>query len=129
MLRQSITSLLLLLSTADLAVGSDPQAILGPNIDAHTFDHHASQAAPQALQDILQAHEDPVDAFLAYKPDAAAFLAQARLIHINGEPEPRWLTEGDKMRLRRRGKKFMDVTDFQDGYAEQLGAYSGKASR
>lgn len=38
------------------------------------------------------------------------------------------MTIGDKMRLRRKGKKFMDVTDYNDMYKEQVNALSGKAS-
>lgn len=34
----------------------------------------------------------------------------------------------DKLRLHRRGKKFMDITDHQDFYAQQVDTLSGKAS-
>jgi leucyl aminopeptidase len=64
----------------------------------------------------LAAHTDPIDAFLSLRPDAAAALAQRRLLRVAGEPEPQWLTESDKMRLRHKGKKFTDITDHQDFY-------------
>jgi leucyl aminopeptidase len=49
-------------------------------------------------------------------------------LHVVGEQKPEWMTEGDKLRLRRRGKKFVDITDHEEFYAQQAGILSGKAS-
>ena len=39
------------------------------------------------------------------------------------------MTEGDKLRLRQRGKKFMDITEHQDFYAEQaMASFAGDPS-
>lgn len=135
MLRPALTNLLLLLGAADLAVSSrDPgaQVVFAPSTDTPNgpASHHdyTTQKAQEQLLQTLQAHPDPVDAYLALRPDAAAELAEPRLLHVLGNQEPEWMTVGDKMRLRRKGKKFMDVTDYQDLYTEQVGAMSGRAS-
>jgi leucyl aminopeptidase len=73
-------------------------------------------------------HSDPVAALLFLQPELEADLAQQRLLHVVGDQKPKWMTEGDKLRLRRRGKKFVDITDHQDFYAQQVNALSGKAS-
>ncbi|PYH97635.1 Zn-dependent exopeptidase [Aspergillus ellipticus CBS 707.79] len=61
-------------------------------------------------------------------PDSAALLAQPRLLHVRGEPKPEWMTEGDKLRLRRSGKKFMDITEHEEFYADPVHALSGTAN-
>jgi len=76
----------------------------------------------------LAANPDPVDALLSLRPGLAGHLATSRLIHVLDEANPRWLTEGDKMRLRRDKKKFMDITDHQELYAEGVDSWAGKAS-
>lgn len=76
----------------------------------------------------LAANPDPVDTLLSLRPGLASYLDTSRLIHVLDEAKPRWLTEGDKMRLRRDRKKFIDITDHQELYAEGVGALSGKAS-
>jgi leucyl aminopeptidase len=38
------------------------------------------------------------------------------------------MTEGDKLRLRRQGKKFVDITDHEEFYAKQVDTLAGKAS-
>ncbi|KFA81199.1 hypothetical protein S40288_07515 [Stachybotrys chartarum IBT 40288] len=71
-----------------------------------------------AMLAAIKAYPDPVDAFISLRPEAADELAEPRLLRVAGEREPRWLTEGDKMRLRRQGKKFTDITDYEQFYAE-----------
>ncbi|KAK6209000.1 hypothetical protein LQW54_006748 [Pestalotiopsis sp. IQ-011] len=133
MLRPSIINLLLLASTADRVVsfqGSGAQVVLGqsPGHSPETVHHDfTTEDAQQHILETVESYPDPVDAFIALQPDAAAQLAEPRLLHVIGEDEPQWMTIGDKMRLRRKGKKFMDVTDYNDMYKEQVNALSGKA--
>lgn len=76
----------------------------------------------------LAAYPDPVDAMISLQPEMAAQLAESRLIHVFGEDKPRWMKEGDKLRLRQNRKKFMDITDHQEHYADGIIAWEGKAS-
>lgn len=82
--------------------------------------------ADPAILAALQLHPDPVDAFLAIHPDSAHELAQPKLLHVAGETGPEWMTEGDKMRLRRSGKKFVDVTDHYDFYKSNANAFGNE---
>lgn len=114
--------LALLLGTAALSLGTslpDDQVV---------FAQSPRILSDEAVLAALKAHPDPVEALLSLQPDIAAELAQPRLLHLLGQQEPEWMTEGDKLRLRRRGKKFVDITDHQEFYAQQVGASAGKAS-
>ncbi|KAI1127250.1 hypothetical protein F5Y10DRAFT_198591 [Nemania abortiva] len=71
-------------------------------------------AVDDAILAALEAHPDPVDALVSLRPDLADELAEPRLLHVLGHGAPRWMTEGDKLRLRRKGQKFKDITDYQD---------------
>ena len=123
--RQKKALLLLSLSLASFssaASGNDAQVVLAPNTPQYDVD--------RAILDALEAHKDPVDAYIALKPEMADQLAEARLLHVSGEKEPRWATEGEKLRLKRKGKKFTDVTDYHEFYEEHAaGIMEGKASR
>jgi leucyl aminopeptidase len=85
-----------------------------------TAPHH-HHVVDTAILAALDRHPDPVDAYLWLHPEASEKLAEPRLLRVAGEAEPRWLTEGDKMRLRRQHKKFVDVTDHQDFYEQHVG--------
>ncbi|WWD00961.1 hypothetical protein V866_007899 [Kwoniella sp. B9012] len=76
----------------------------------------------------LEQHDDPVDALLYLKPELEDMMSQRRLLRIFGQGprEGVWMTEGDKLRLRREGKKFMDLTESQDLSESRLMA--GKAN-
>lgn len=115
MLRFAPASLLLLASSHLLTTASafQDQTILQPPRQNHAVD--------PAILAALEAHQDPVDAFIALQPEAAAELAVPRLLYILGEETPRWMTEGDKMRLRRKGTDFIDVTDHEEFYAQLVG--------
>ncbi|KAF5515400.1 Leucine aminopeptidase 1 [Colletotrichum siamense] len=123
------TKLLLLLGSSQLALSaSNDQFVIAPaSKDAATpFRIHD---ADESVLAALKAHPDPVDALLSLQPEKADKLAERRLLHVFGEKEPQWMTEGDKLRLRRKGKKFRDITNHQDLYAEDsVGAWSGKAN-
>jgi leucyl aminopeptidase len=71
-------------------------------------------AVDETILQALAQHADPVDALLSLRPDRQAEMAEPRLLHVQGEAHPTWLTEGDKLRLRRRGMKFMDITNHND---------------
>jgi leucyl aminopeptidase len=126
-----LLSVALLLSTSQLGLGSsfgDAQAVLG--LTPQVQDAPTSHVVDEAILAVLKMHPDPVDALLSLQPDLAAELALPRLLHIVGEREPEWLTEGDKLRLRRHGKKFVDITEHHDFYAQQAEtALAGKASK
>lgn len=113
----------LLLSCAQLGLASVPgpaQVVLAPA---------PMHAVNEAITTTLKNHADPVDALLSLEPERAAILAEARLLRIFGEEEPEWMTEGDKLKLRREGKKFMDITDYEEFYSQQVTAMAGKARK
>jgi leucyl aminopeptidase len=119
----------LLLSTSQLALGSsfqDKQVILVPSPEVQNA--HTRHFVDKEILTALKTHSDPVAVLVALQPEIAATLAEPRLLHIFGDQKPEWMTEGDKLRLHRRGKKFMDITDHQDFYAQQVDTLSGKAS-
>ncbi|KAH8645776.1 peptidase [Xylariales sp. PMI_506] len=131
MVRNAFTSLLLLWGSSQLGFASRAlaeQVVLGGHdvADAAQFQPDHPHDVDTILS-VLETHDDPVAALAALDPAAAAGLAEPRLLHVMGELEPEWMTEGDKMRLRRAGKKFMDVTDHHDYYNEQASAMAGTA--
>lgn len=117
------------------------QAVLpapqSPSHAAGDLHHYGPVVVSQAILAALETHpDDPVAAFLSLRPESAAELAAPRLLHIVGEKEAQWLTEGDKLRLRRLRRKFVDITDHVDFYARQQHAHmemeaswAGKASK
>ncbi|GKZ39766.1 hypothetical protein AbraIFM66950_001153, partial [Aspergillus brasiliensis] len=116
------STLLLLWGTAGAALAS-PHPLLDSQVVFAT-DHEApntpgKHAVDEAILSALDAHSDPVAALVSLRPETAAFLAEPRLLHLRGEEKAEWMTEGDKLRLRQRGQKFVDITEHQDFYAEQ----------
>ncbi|TQV91569.1 hypothetical protein V2A60_008512 [Cordyceps javanica] len=114
--------LLLTLGLAGLGAASqDSQIVFSHNANAH---HKVDPAILAALKE----HKDPVDAYIALHPEEADKLNEKRLLHVAGEKEPQWMTEGDKMRLRRKGRKFADITDYEQFYQQNaVSSLSGKA--
>ena len=121
------TSMLALLGLASLSLSQVPfppgQVVIVPSpvpASLHTVD--------EAILIALSTYADPVDALLSLQPENAAALAEPRLLHVFGQEKPEWLSEGDKLRLRRANKKFMDITDHEDFYSQQVDAsLAGKA--
>ncbi|EGX88962.1 peptidase [Cordyceps militaris CM01] len=117
------TLLLLTLGLAGLGAASPDSQVI--------FSHHAAHAQHQvdpAILAALKAHKDPVDAYIALHPEAAEKLAEKRLLRVAGEKEAQWMTEGDKMRLRRQGRTFADITDYDEFYKQNaVSSQSGKA--
>jgi hypothetical protein len=68
----------------------------------------------ERIQAILAQQTDPVEAMLLIDPSMAKELAEQRLLQLfNGKDaggEPKWMTEGDKMGLRRQGIDWIDLT-------------------
>ena len=127
----SVRGLFFTVSQLGFALGSTfpaTQAFLAPYPDGEVPNARAGHIVDKAILAALQMHSDPVAALLFLQPELEADLAQQRLLHVVGDQKPKWMTEGDKLRLRRRGKKFVDITDHQDFYAQQVNALSGKAS-
>lgn len=124
----------LCLSLGLLSQDAPPQqaAFLAPQSSSQ---HYDPTVVSQAILTALETHrDDPVAAFLSIHPESSAELAAPRLLHIAGEKEAQWLTEGDKLRLRRLRRKFVDITDHVEFYAQQQAhmemeaSWAGKAS-
>jgi bacterial leucyl aminopeptidase len=124
------SALVLLLST-QFALGAsfqDKQAVLVQSPELPIANAQAEHVVDEAILAALKTHFDPVAALLSLQPELAADLTQERLLHVVGEQKPEWMTEGDKRRRSRPGKKFVDITDHEEFYAQQVGILSGKAS-
>lgn len=132
------TQVLLWLSIADRAVGSprkEPQQfVIPPVIDEVTatpwteFPPEPVHVVDEAILAALDTYHDPIQALNFLQPESADELLEPRLIDVFGSPKPVWMTEGEKLRLRRDGNKFMDITDHQDLYLEPFTTLSGEAS-
>ncbi|KAK1963422.1 peptidase family M28 [Colletotrichum sublineola] len=124
------TKLLLLLGSSQLVLGSPGDQV----VIAQTAEEHVAAvpgtawAVDSSIHAALQKHADPVDALISLQPEMAAKMSEARLIHVFDEKKAEWMTEGDKLRLRRKGRKFRDITDFQELYKDSVDAQSGKAN-
>lgn len=123
MLKSICTSSLLLLSASFFSASASQEAQVHLTASAK---HH--QVDPAILA-ALEKYPDPVDALVALHPEAAEQLAQPRLLHVSGESSAKWMTEGDKLRLKRKGKKFTDITDHEAFYKEQVHTQSGEARK
>lgn len=140
-MRYSLSAkLLLVLGSSQLVLSSpDDQRVLVPATESTINDDVATSGWDKAPvftienKDVifaaLKRYADPVDALVALQPDMADTLAEPRLIHVHGEKMAEWMTEGDKLRLRRKGRKFRDITDFQELYADHVNTFAGKASK
>lgn len=118
-----LLSVLIILQVVLGSAFQDTQAVLDGS-----FTESAPKVDDSAILAAINKYPDPVDAFISLRPESEAELAEPRFLKIFGEKEPQWMTEGDKLRLRRRGKKFMDVTDHQSFYEHQeVDAWAGKA--
>ncbi|OHE97708.1 peptidase family M28 [Colletotrichum orchidophilum] len=138
-MRYSLSAkLLLLLGSSQLVLSSSPddQRVLSPAAELTRDDATANwgkapvleMKSKDAIAVALQKHADPVDALVSLQPELADTMAQPRLIHVSGEKMAEWMTEGDKLRLRRKGRKFRDITDYQELYADHVNGFAGKAN-
>ncbi|KAI0405941.1 peptidase family M28 [Xylaria palmicola] len=99
-------------SQVSASLRADSQVVLGSPLPLGG--EITTHAVDDAILAALDAHPDPVDALVALRPELVDELAEPRLLHIFGEDAPQWMTEGDKLRLRRKGRKFKDITDYRD---------------
>ncbi|CED82412.1 Transferrin receptor and related proteins containing the protease-associated (PA) domain [Phaffia rhodozyma] len=74
---------------------------------------------------LLKIHPDPVELMKLLSPETAEEEDEPRLLRVFGR-QAFWGTEGDKMRLRREGLGFMDLTGLSDE-TEGLSLIEGKA--
>jgi len=88
---------------------------------------HQHIAQPAILESIDR-YPDPVEALVNLQPGLADFLATERLVHVAGANSAIWMTEGDKLRLKRDNKFFVDITDRPDATLESGNSFAGKAS-
>ncbi|TFK52279.1 Zn-dependent exopeptidase [Heliocybe sulcata] len=94
-------------------------------------DHLVTDALAQRIHGLSLLYPDPVDLYKAVDPAGAADLDEPRLLRIPGLDGTQWMTEGDKLGLRRQGVKFIDVTETQDlgvRNAARVQAASGNAT-
>ena len=97
---------------ANALLPAQPQsAISAPPLRGWTAPLHEVDAN---ILEVLEVHDDPVKALLALQPELEEELAEPRLLQIFGETHLQWKTEGDKLRLRRMGKRFIDLTGQED---------------
>ncbi|KIJ11085.1 hypothetical protein PAXINDRAFT_119169 [Paxillus involutus ATCC 200175] len=69
---------------------------------------------------LLAIHDDdPVKVMRLVDADNAAELDEPRLLQVFGK-DAVWMTEGDKLRLRKQGLSFMDLTGREDLFAAKL---------
>ncbi|KAK1974605.1 peptidase family M28 [Colletotrichum cereale] len=123
------TKLLLLLGSSQLVLGSPgDQVVIAQTAEERAAAPGTAWAVDSSIHAALEKHSDPVDALVSLQPEMAAKMSEARLIHVFGEKEAEWMTEGDKLRLRRKGRKFRDITDFQELYTDSVDEQSGKAN-
>lgn len=134
-MRSAVSATLLLLGLSHHVVSSPHQAgqaVLAPPATDEAISNfptaHGEHVVDDSILAALSAHSDPVDALISLQPELAAQLAERRLIHVFGQSEAEWMAEGDKLRLRREGKKFRDITDHQELYTGSVNAQAGKAS-
>lgn len=91
-------------------------AIAPPRPAQHAFVSPTSSGLVdlERIHAVLAERTDPVEAMLLINPSTAKELAEPRLLQLfNGkdaEGETKWMTEGDKMGLRRQGIDWIDLT-------------------
>lgn len=109
--------LVLLLGTAHIAKATESQVVLAPHSGQYEQGQHN---VDEAILDAMEAFSDPVAAMIHLHPEQESILSEPRLLRVGGEVKPEWMTEGDKLRLRKQGKKFIDITEHADFYADQV---------
>ncbi|KAK5788366.1 hypothetical protein VI817_009324 [Penicillium citrinum] len=104
----------------------DVQRVLAPiHPLAGAAREHGDHSVHESILSAIESHSDPVSALISLQGQddrlkTEAALAEPRLLRKLGTNQAEWMTEGDKMRLRREGIKFMDITEHEDFYTEQV---------
>lgn len=116
-----------LLGIANLSAAAlDAQLVLSPIAEvASVSPPHGDHSVDGRILAAIKNHPDPVAAYVSLqsediRAETEAVLAEPCLLQIMGAAKPEWMTEGDKMRLRRNGTDFMDITEHEEFYAEQV---------
>jgi leucyl aminopeptidase len=101
-------SLSVLFASAAVFDHPPPQDVLrNPTVDTLTD-------CDAMIESLLATHaDDPVQVMRLLDPENASELDAPRLLQVFGAKAV-WMTEGDKLRLRRQGLGFIDLTDHQD---------------
>lgn len=132
-----------LLGTAQLTVAlPDLQRVLAPIPSSSSgvggvSRPHGDHTVHESILAAIETHADPVTALVSLqseyeaRAETEAALAEPRLLRRLGtrNAKAEWMTEGDKMRLRREGVKFMDITDHEEFYKEQEQVYDALAGK
>ncbi|KII92045.1 hypothetical protein PLICRDRAFT_172199 [Plicaturopsis crispa FD-325 SS-3] len=97
-------------------------ACLASTVAAASFDASAQQQSVLSgafetkeglsvaqIEHLASLHDDPVELMKLLEPANAAELDEPRLLQVFGK-DAEWMTEGDKLRLRKSGLAFMDLT-------------------
>ena len=116
-----------LIGAAHLATAlPDVQRVLAPiHPPSGAARHHGDHSIHESILSAIESHTDPVTAFISLqdqddRAETETALAEPRLLRKLGSNKADWMTEGDKMRLRREGIRFMDITEHEDFYAQQV---------
>ena len=112
-----------------LVQSKTPQLPLGSDLISSSLqdEHPIHPTISSSLESYIN---DPVFALLSLKPELAELMDEPRLIRVFGEDDVdqgRWMTEGDKLRLKRQRKGFMDITESQ--HLPNPSLVTGKASQ
>lgn len=104
-------------------------------VSASVLYHTASSQSQQVLQAsgievtetaiyrLLAVHnDDPVEVMRLLDPVYATTLDEPRLLEVFGA-EPVWMTEGDKLRLKKYGLSFMDLTGREDIFNSTISTF------
>ena len=108
--------LTILLSTADVIKSSpvssspDQLALQAP----HHLPNHSKLLDAQTIRDLASPEFDVIALLKELEPEKAHELDEPRFLRIFGEEHGKWMTEGDKVVLRRMGRKFIDLTGRED---------------
>lgn len=108
-MRAAFASVSLFLSLVSASILYPPQSqhVLQPEGKTVEF-------TEATINRLLAAHnDDPVEVMRLLDPVYAETLDEPRLLQVFGS-EPVWMTEGDKLRLKKRGLSFMDLTGRED---------------
>jgi hypothetical protein len=122
---QKITIALILgIANLSAVTALDAQLVLSPISEvSDVLPQHGDHSVDESILAAIQNYPDPVAAYLSLqdediRAETEAILAEPRLLHIRGAAKPVWMTEGDKMRLRKKGTNFMDITEHEAFYAK-----------
>jgi len=121
----------------DLALGSplqagsfvNQQAVSPSSLLLQHRPEHVKLSDPAVLERLSSPGFDAIQLLKELEPAKAHELDEPRFLHVFGEDQGRWMTEGDKVNLRRQDKKFVDLTGREDRESRLQGLISKKRSK